>query len=74
MLHVAGLYRAAVIESGTALNHGSYISSAREYAFQLGKNLDPTFNSSNSQDLLKLLQSSTVEQIQAAANKVSKIV
>lgn len=69
---VPGLYRAAILESGTALLHGSYIDHARNYAFQLGRLLEPNFSSNNSRELLQVLRRSTARNIQSAARRVGK--
>lgn len=58
------------MESGTALAHGSYVSTARDYAFQVGKILQPELNSTNSQDLLRILQKASPKEIQTAAYEV----
>lgn len=58
------------MESGTALAHGSFITSARDYAFQTGKHLKPSFNGSSSVELLRILQEASPEQILEASNKV----
>lgn len=59
------------MESGTALVHGSYINTARDYAFQLGKLVQPSFNSTDSKDLLRVLELASAAEIQAASVKVS---
>ncbi|VEN51773.1 unnamed protein product [Callosobruchus maculatus] len=53
----------AILVSGSALCPWSYQTKARENAFELARTLDSTFKSNRSEDLLKLLQSATVQQI-----------
>lgn len=69
-IYISGLYRAAVMESGTALLQLSMVSSPRYYAFQLGQLIQPDFKSNCSKELLKVLLSATADEIQAASLKV----
>lgn len=71
MFNLQDLFRGAILESGTALVHGSYIMYAKNYAFQLGKLLDGNFTSSSSKALLKILRSTPADVILAASDKVS---
>lgn len=73
IIYFLGLFRAAILESGTALVHGSYITSANNYAFQLGRLLDRNFTSPNSKDLLKLLRSTPADKLLKTSDRVSKI-
>lgn len=67
---VLGLYRAAIMESGTALVHGSYIDHARNYSFQLGKHLDKNLTTNDSRELLKVLRKASPFEILLAALEV----
>ncbi|XP_023311240.1 venom carboxylesterase-6-like [Anoplophora glabripennis] len=51
-----GLFRGAILQSGTSLGQGAHQNYARFYAFELGRSLDPSFTSDNSTELLELLQ------------------
>lgn len=72
-MSILGLYRAAILESGSALMDVGYISNSRQYAFQLGKMLDPQFNASSSVELLRILQEATPLRILQVASQVSEI-
>ncbi|XP_028141394.2 esterase E4 isoform X1 [Diabrotica virgifera virgifera] len=54
-----GLFRSAIVQSGTPLMSFGYIANPRKFAFMLGEKLSRDFHSSmnTSQDLLKLLRS-----------------
>ncbi|CAG9826807.1 unnamed protein product [Diabrotica balteata] len=54
-----GLFRSAIVQSGTPLMSFSYIANPRKFAFMAGEKLSRDFHSSvnTSHDLLKLLQS-----------------
>ncbi|XP_018563677.1 cholinesterase 1 [Anoplophora glabripennis] len=51
-----GLFRGAILQSGTGINYKAHQRYARFYAFELGRNLDSNFTSDKSDDLLELLQ------------------
>ncbi|KAJ8923394.1 hypothetical protein NQ315_001952 [Exocentrus adspersus] len=57
------LFRGAIIQSATALCVFSHQDNARFYAFELGKSLDPDFDSDDSEELLKLLQNASASDI-----------
>lgn len=67
-----GLFRAAILESGTALVHGNFITKARKRAFQLAKILDPNFASNDTKVLLRLLRKTPAHQLLQAGQKVEK--
>lgn len=71
--YVPGLYRAAVMESGSALMDSGWIPNPRDYAFQLGEILAPYFNGSSSVELIRILQAATPQNILTAASQVSGI-
>ncbi|KAJ8923401.1 hypothetical protein NQ315_001959 [Exocentrus adspersus] len=52
-----GLFRAGILQSGTALSVWSHQEFARFYAFELGRSLNSNFTSDDSEELLKLLLS-----------------
>ncbi|KAJ8923389.1 hypothetical protein NQ315_001947 [Exocentrus adspersus] len=62
-LGALGLFRGAILHSGTALCTWGLQRFARYYAFKLGTTLDPKFKSDNSTELLKLLQSVSADAI-----------
>lgn len=72
-LYFVGLFRAAIMESGTALIHVGYLDYPRNYTLQLGKLVDPKFASNNSEELLKLLKNASAEDIVLAAQQVIDI-
>ncbi|KAJ8923397.1 hypothetical protein NQ315_001955 [Exocentrus adspersus] len=57
------LFRAAILQSGTAMGAYSHQDYARFYAFELGKSLDSNFTSDDSAELLKLLQNTSASDI-----------
>nr|WCC58151.1 carboxylesterase [Pharsalia antennata] len=62
-----GLFRGAIQQSGSVLAPHGYQRRAKDFAYTLAKLIDPTFSeSSDSWDLLVLLQNATAEQIDAA--------
>lgn len=69
--YVLGLYRAAIMESGSALMDAGWVPNPRDYAFQLGKILAPYFNGSSSVELLRILQAATPQNILKAGSRVS---
>ncbi|XP_018568320.1 cholinesterase 2-like isoform X2 [Anoplophora glabripennis] len=52
-----GLFRAGILQSLTPLHQQAHQDYARFYAFELARNLDPSFTSDNSTELLELLRS-----------------
>ncbi|XP_023311248.1 cholinesterase 2-like isoform X3 [Anoplophora glabripennis] len=52
-----GLFRGAILQSGTSMGQWAHQDYARFYAFELARSLDPSFTSDNSTELLELLQS-----------------
>ncbi|XP_023312899.1 esterase S-like, partial [Anoplophora glabripennis] len=52
-----GLFRGAILQSGTSVAQWAHQNYARFYAFELARSLDPSFTSDNSTELLELLQS-----------------
>nr|WCC58205.1 carboxylesterase [Pharsalia antennata] len=58
-----GLFRGAILQSGTPLNQWTRQDYARFYAFELGRSLDPNFKSNDSKELLKLLQRTPASKI-----------
>ncbi|KAJ8923400.1 hypothetical protein NQ315_001958 [Exocentrus adspersus] len=59
----AGLFRGAIMQSGTATCQWTRQVYARDYAFKLGRTLDRNFKSVDSKELLKLLMKSTAADI-----------
>ncbi|KAJ8943543.1 hypothetical protein NQ318_023054 [Aromia moschata] len=68
-----GLFRAAILESGTVLTPWSYQRFARNIAYQTAAALDSSFTEDkSSEELLVLLQSASAEEIRnIAANNIS---
>lgn len=62
------------MESGTALVHGSYVSTARNHAFQLGQILQPSFDGSSSVELARILRAASTQDILEASTKVSRLI
>nr|WCC58172.1 carboxylesterase [Pharsalia antennata] len=60
------LFRAAIMQSGTVLSAFGYQANARHFAFEMGRSLDPSFTSTNSKDLLELLQNASATDINNA--------
>ncbi|XP_018568324.1 acetylcholinesterase isoform X2 [Anoplophora glabripennis] len=58
-----GLFRAAILQSGTAVAKWTRQDFARFYAFELGRSLDPNFKSNDSKELLKLLQKTPASKL-----------
>ncbi|XP_018568321.1 juvenile hormone esterase-like [Anoplophora glabripennis] len=58
-----GLFRGAILQSGTALSQWAHQNYARFYAFELARSLDSNFTSDNSTELLELLQSLSASDI-----------
>ncbi|KAJ8923390.1 hypothetical protein NQ315_001948 [Exocentrus adspersus] len=58
-----GLFRGAILHSGTAICTFGLQKFARYYAFKVGTTLEPKFKSENSTDLLKLLQNASAADI-----------
>ncbi|KAJ8951543.1 hypothetical protein NQ318_020416 [Aromia moschata] len=58
-----GLFRAAILQSGTALSPTTYQPLARHLAFQLAQTIDPSFTSDDSTDLLNFLRNASVTDI-----------
>lgn len=56
------LFHAAMMHSGSELLWGKS-NNARQEAFEAGKKLDKTFNSSDSKELLKVLQKASADDI-----------
>lgn len=53
----AGLFRAAICQSGSAMSHWAYQRNSRSLAFKLATFIDPHFNiNSSSEELLNFLQ------------------
>ncbi|CAG9769383.1 unnamed protein product [Ceutorhynchus assimilis] len=53
----AGLYRAAILESGSSLSPWAYQRDQAEITFKTAQLIDPSFNSENTTELLLFLQS-----------------
>nr|QYA71952.1 carboxylesterase [Anoplophora glabripennis]QYA72003.1 carboxylesterase [Anoplophora glabripennis] len=58
-----GLFRGAILQSGSPINKWTRQDYARLYAFELGRSLDPNFKSNDSKELLKLLQKTPASKI-----------
>ncbi|XP_018568325.1 cholinesterase 1 [Anoplophora glabripennis] len=58
-----GLFRAAILQSGTAIARWTRQDYARFYAFELGRSLDPNFDSFEPEELLKLLQNTPASKL-----------
>lgn len=67
-----GLFRGAILESGSALCQWSHQKYARFYAFELGRSLDSNFTSNESSDLLSLLLNASASEINNNAVTVSQ--
>ncbi|KAJ8977382.1 hypothetical protein NQ317_001983 [Molorchus minor] len=66
-----GLFRAAIAQSGSALSPWAYQRHAKDIAYQLAAQFDPTFNRNRtSLELLELLQSVPEENITAVAESL----
>lgn len=66
----AGLFRAGIGESGSAISSWAYQRNAREIAYQVAVNIDPNFNrSSTSEELLEFLQSADAAVLDDAASR-----
>ncbi|KAJ8970724.1 hypothetical protein NQ317_018758 [Molorchus minor] len=64
-----GLFRGAIIESGTVLCESTPQNYPRYYAYQMGSALDPTFSENNSsEELLELLQNASADDIRNHSN------
>lgn len=61
------------MQSGSSLNSWASTDESRANAFALGKLLDAEFNSTDSKDLLKLLQDVNASDILSATKKVRKM-
>lgn len=71
ILQILGLYRAAILESGTSISRGLFIDHARNYSFAVGRALNSSFTSNDSKELLTMLRKASLRDILAASNKVS---
>lgn len=69
-LEFLGLFRAAIMESGTAMNIWAYTINAREKAFELARTLRSNFSSNSSEDVLEVLQSASASELNEAATTV----
>lgn len=58
------------MQSSASLVSAAYVDNYRNYSFQLGKYLDANFESSDSKELLKLLNNASAEDILVASQKV----
>lgn len=68
-----GLFRGAIQQSGSVLTPHGYQRRARDYAYALAKFIEPSFTeSSDSWELLTLLQNATAEQIDVATGKFTQ--
>ncbi|XP_023312433.1 acetylcholinesterase-like [Anoplophora glabripennis] len=73
-----GLFRGAILQSGTSMSQWAHQDYARFYAFELARSLVPSFTSDNSTELLQLLQSLPASDINdnsvtAAVGKESEL-
>lgn len=65
---ILGLYRAAIGQSGSFLNTWAYTSSTKDTAFELGRELN--FTGNTSEDLKKFLKIQSAVDIKIAATNV----
>ncbi|XP_066255062.1 esterase FE4-like [Euwallacea similis] len=65
--HVKGLFRAAILESGSALSPWAYQRNETEVTYQTAQLIDPDFTSKNSTELLEFLQSVPAASIDKAS-------
>lgn len=66
-----GLFRGAILESGSGLMKGAYVSNARNYSFQLGQLLNNYLQEGDSWTLLSTLRSVSPQDILGASQWVS---
>lgn len=69
-----GLFRGAILQSGSSLAAHEYQPSARQYAFQLGRALNGGSDLDNSTELLRLLQQASALDIVKASAKVNEFI
>jgi hypothetical protein len=68
-----GLYRAAIMESSTAISPFGYQRNARYYGFKLGSYLNSTITEANSsEELLEVLLKASASDIDDAAEKIAQ--
>lgn len=66
----AGLFRAAIQESGSALSAWAYQRDQRYYTFKTASFIDPNFVSNSSEDLLDFLLKASASDIRAASQQI----
>ncbi|XP_030749177.1 venom carboxylesterase-6-like isoform X2 [Sitophilus oryzae] len=66
-----GLYRAAILESGTALSPWAYQRYERDISFLTAKYIDPDFNGTTSDDLLDFLNTASADSIDKASAELN---
>ncbi|XP_072396029.1 para-nitrobenzyl esterase-like isoform X1 [Diabrotica undecimpunctata] len=66
-----GLYSGIIQQSGSSLSGIFYPSNDREVAFEFGRQLNSSFNSSKSSDLLTVLQEAPLEELIELQNRFS---
>uniref|UniRef100_A0A6P7G6U5 Carboxylic ester hydrolase n=1 Tax=Diabrotica virgifera virgifera TaxID=50390 RepID=A0A6P7G6U5_DIAVI len=64
-----GLYRGIIQESGSSISSVFYPTNDRELAFEFGKALNSSFTSTDSRDLLELLQQASYSDLLALNSK-----
>lgn len=70
----AGLFRAAIAQSGSALNPWTYQRHAKNIAYQFAAQFDATFTTDkSSEDLLELLQSIPEDQLAEVASNFKPV-
>lgn len=69
-----GLFRAAIMQSGSPICSWALQRNARTFAYKLTQRIDPTFSTSNSSDqLLALLKSVPAKQLNSVYLEVRKL-
>ncbi|XP_066150488.1 esterase FE4-like [Euwallacea fornicatus] len=66
-----GLYRAAILQSGSSLSPMAYQRNQTDYTYKTIKLLDPEFTSTNSTEILQYLQSLPASKIDKAASTLT---
>lgn len=64
------MFRAAIQQSGTAMNTWAFTENAREIAFAMASTLEPLFHSNRSEDVLEVLQNAETYDILIAAKRL----